>query len=447
MGASSADLPAIQVSGGYRRMGVFRQERIGAGTDLWKYWDERRAGRLGDEEWQAFESAMGCTQGACNVMGTAITMAILAEALGMMLPGASTLPFDDTRLTTAAVESGRRIVDLVRAGICPSTVLTEAAFANAMLVLAAVGGSTNAIVHLCAIAGRRGIALPLEAFDAASRAVPVLADIAPVGRHHIAAFDAAGGLPVLLAGLEDLLDNDVVTVAPPRWTDDDRRRAHEGSGSIRRRDDPVSPAASLAVVRGSLAPDGGVIKTAVATPALLTQTGPAVVFDGYEDMLARIDDPELPVSPDSVLVLRGCGPRGGDGFPEWGMIPIPRKLAERGVIDMVRVSDARMSGTSYGTCILHVAPDAASGGPLALVRDGDLIALDVSTRSLDLLVDHLELERRRTAWRPAAPRHVRGWPALFDRHVLQAPEGADFDFLRPASPEDLAFVNPVVGRS
>jgi len=442
MGAASADVPSIALAGGYRRPGNFRGAEVGAGTDLWKFWDERRAGRLGDADWQQLEAALGCTQGACNVMGTAMTMAILTEALGLMLPGAGTLPFDDNRLTTAAVETGHRAVELVRADVRPSAVLTRAAFSNALVVLAATGGSTNAIVHLCAIAGRRAITLDLADFDAAARAVPVLVDVAPVGRGHIADYDAAGGTPALLVELAEHLDRDVVTVNDGAPT---RQPPH--GWAIRPLIAPVSPAAGLAVLRGSLAPDGAVMKTAAASSRLLEHTGPAVVFDGYGDMLARVDDPNLDVTSESVLVLRGCGPRGGDGFPEWGMIPIPKKLAREGVTDLVRISDARMSGTSYGTCILHVAPEAAVGGPLALVRDGDLVHLDVARRQLDLLLDGDERARRQTAWAPTPSRHLRGWPALFDRHVMQAPDGADFDFLRPAGPQELTFIEPVVGRS
>ena len=445
MGAASANLPTIQLAGGYRRPGLFRGREVGAGTDLWTFWDERRAGRLADSDWRELEAALGCTQGACNVMGTAMTMAILTEVLGLMLPGASTLPFDDTRLTTAAHDSGHRIVELVRDDIRPSAILTPAAFDNALLALAAVGGSTNAIVHLCAIAGRRGITLEMEAFDDAARTVPVLADIAPVGRHHIAAFDAAGGLPVLLHELRPFLHRDLVTVRTPR--PDIAMVRPSAGGAIRRLDDPVTSQPSIAVLRGSLAPTGAVIKTAAASPELLQHTGPAVVFEGYHDMLARIDDPNLDVTKDSVLVLRGCGPTGGDGFPEWGMIPIPKKLIRHGVRDMLRVSDARMSGTSYGTCILHISPDSAAGGPLALVLDGDQVQLDLSGRQLNLLVADTEIQRRHAAWTPVQPRHRRGWPALFAQHVLQAPQGADFDFLRPSNAADLEFVEPTIGRS
>lgn len=444
MGAASADIPAVQIAAGYRRPGVFRGTEVAAGTDLWRYWDQRRAGRLSDRDWHDLETALGCGQGVCNVMGTAMTVAILSEVLGMSLPGSATLAAHDSRALIAASAAGGRAVELVRAGITAGAVLTRAAFGNAALALAAIGGSTNAVIHLCAIAGRRGIRLPLEAFDEASRRVPVLADIAPVGRHSIAAFDSAGGVPALLRQIADLLDHGVTTVAGTLA--DAIGPDPEPGGAIREIGDPVAAPGGLAVLRGSLAPDGALFKAAAADPRLLRHTGPAVVFDGYADMLRRIDRPGL-AAPDTVLVLRGCGPRGGDGFPEWGMLPIPKPLAAEGVEDMVRLSDARMSGTSYGTCILHVAPDSSSGGPLALVRDGDLISLDIAARRLDLLLDPAELERRRAEWRPPAPRHRRGWPALFDEHVLQAPEGADLDFLVARTQEQLVPDEPTIGRS
>lgn len=446
MAAASADVPAVLVSGGYRRPGSLDGHEVAAGTDLWKSWDQRRAGHLSDERWRALEKALGCSQGACNVMGTAMTMAILTETLGMMIPGASTLAFNDERLTAAATDSGRRIVTLVEEKITPAKILTPAAFTNALLVLAAIGGSTNAIVHLCAIAGRRNIRLALEDFDRAAASVPVLADILPAGRHTIAAFDAAGGVPALLHELREVLDFAVTTIHPDGLLAQAAPAPTAGS-AIHPIADPVSPPGGLVVLRGTLAPDGAVLKAAAASPALLQHTGPAVVFHGYHDMLKRIDDPDLDVTPDSVLILTGCGPRGGDGFPEWGMIPIPRVLAAQGVRDMLRISDARMSGTSYGTCILHTAPEAAIGGPLALVRTGDLIRLDTVRRRLDLLLPGEEVQQRRAQWRPAPSAHTRGWPRLYEDHVLQAPDGADLDFLRPARESELRFVEPTLGRS
>lgn len=438
MGAASANLPTVQVAGGYRTPGDFRGQQAGAGTDLWKFWDERRAGRLSDTEWKGLERAMGCSQGACNVMGTATCMAIISETLGLMVPGGSTIPVGDARQLEAARESGRRIVGMVREGITPSQLLTREAFARAVRVLAAIGGSTNAILHLTAVAGRVGVELDLREFDAASSSSPVIADVAPIGRHHVSAFDAAGGLAAVLESLgEEPTGPSAVAgsddVPPARV--------------IRELSDPVSVSGSFVALFGSLAPDGAVLKIAAATPRLLQHTGPAVVFDDYEDMLATIDDPKLGITPDNVLVLRGYGPRGDDGFPEWGMIPIPSYLSARGVTDMVRISDSRMSGTSFGTCVLHIAPDAASGGPLAYLATGDIVTLDTAARTLDV-VDVAEVWGARVErWAPAPSRHRRGWPRLYREHVLQAPQGADFDVLRPRCADDLPFREPLIGRS
>jgi dihydroxy-acid dehydratase len=439
MGAASANLPALQLSGGYRRAGQFHGQNLGAGTDLWRYWDERRAGRLGDDEWACLEAALGCSWGACNVMGTALTMSMMAEVLGIMLKGASTVVHDDVRLVAKANETGSRIVEMVREGVTPERILTQESFRRALLALAALGGSTNAIIHLCAIAGRRMVHLRLEDFDKAAQETPVLADVAPIGTHTIAAFDAAGGVQAVLAELEQ--------DAPASTTPSSSGSLAPKNQVIRSRQNPVTGMPAFAVVRGNLAPDGAVIKTAAASVHLLTHTGPAVVFRGYDDMLSRIDEPGLKVSAASVLILTGCGPRGGDGFPEWGMIPIPKKLADRGITDMVRISDARMSGTSFGTCVLHVAPEAAVGGPLAGVEDGDMVTLDVTRRLLAVdVAPHVLAER--IAGRPKQfPHHHRGWPALYQEHVLQAPRGADFDFLVPRSAEQLKLVDPRVGRS
>ncbi len=433
MGAASADIPALQVSGGYRRPGRFRGQEISAGTDLWKYWDQRRSGALGSEDWRTLEQAMGCTQGACNVMGTALTMAMMAEVLGLMISGASTLPFDDPRLSAKAGESGGRIVRMVHDEIRPSALLTRAAFERAMVALAAIGGSTNAVIHLTAVAGRRMIPLSVEDFGDAATKVPVIADVAPIGAHNIADFDRAGGIQAVLRHLDG---------------DPEAGDGKEAGGTVvRSRQHPVSALPALIALRGNLAPDGAVLKAAAASRRLLTHKGSAVVFDGYEDMLARIDDPDLDVNRDSVLILRGCGPRGGDGFPEWGMIPIPKKLARQGVTDMLRISDARMSGTSYGTCILHVSPEAAVGGPLAVVRDGDLVTLDCDRREIELGLSAAEIRQRTEKLSPWPSLHTRGWPALYQQHVMQACSGADLDFLVPRSIEEVAFIEPAVGRS
>ena len=373
------------------------------------------------------------------------------SVLGMMLPGSSTLPHDDPRLGERAEAAGSRAVELVAAGVRPEQVLTREAFAVALRALAAVGGSTNAVLHLCAIAGRRMVPLALEDFDAAARTTPVLADVAPIGRHTIAAFDAAGGLQEVLRRLAEPTATPADRDEPAHRTPADgrtfARSAPAGQQAIRDVADPVTEQPALVVLRGNLAPDGAILKAAAGRPELLRHTGPAVVFHGYADLLARIDDPGLDVTADSVLVLTGCGPRGGDGFPEWGLLPIPTKLARQGVRDMVRISDARMSGTSFGTCILHVAPEAAVGGPLAAVRDGDLVTVDIDRRSLDVAVPAAELARRLAEREQPAEVHRRGWPALYAAHVLQAPEGADLDFLRPRTADELRFVDPVVGRS
>jgi dihydroxy-acid dehydratase len=446
MGAASADIPTVVVTGGARPAAVFRGERIGTGTALWRLWDERRAGRLGDDGWRDLEACLACGTGACNTMGTASTVALLAEALGLMIPGSSTIPAGDPRGLAAAARAGRCAVAAVHAGRRPSAVLSPAAFANAIRVLHAAGGSTNAVIHLAAIAGRVGLDLPLDYLARLGATVPVLADVQPSGNGLMQDFDAAGGLPALLKELSALLETSASTVCG-LTVGEIADAAPAASGVIRPAGNPLRTGGAFAVVRGSLAPDGAVIKTSAATPGLLRHRGPAVVFHGYQDMRRRVDDPGLPVTADSVLVLTGCGPVGGPGMPEWGMIPIPARLAAAGVTDMVRVTDARMSGTSYGTVVLHAAPEAAVGGPLALVADGDLISLDAEAGCISLDVPAAEIARRRAAWAPPPSGHLRGWPALYRDHVLQAPQGCDLDFLRAPTPAHRRFVEPVVGRS
>jgi dihydroxy-acid dehydratase len=468
MGAASADIPTVVVTGGAREPAVFRGQRIGSGTALWRLWDERRAGSLGDEAWAELETCLECGWGACNTMGTAATVALLSEALGLMIPGSSTIPAGDPAAPVAAERAGRCAVAAVAQGRTPSVLLTPGAFGNAIRVLHALGGSTNAVIHLAAIAGRLGVPLPLDDIGRLGAGVPVLADVQPSGAGLMQDFHAAGGLPALLAELSPLLDRAQVTVtgatigdiaaavgaagatAPAGATPPAGATAPAGAAqhrAIRPLADPVRPGAGFAVVRGSLAPDGAIIKVSAATPALLAHRGPAVVFHSYDDMRRRVDDPAVDVTPDSVLVLAGCGPVGVPGMPEWGMIPIPAKLAAAGVTDMVRVTDARMSGTSFGTVFLHAAPEAAIGGPLALVRDGDLISVDAANGTIDLEVPGAELARRAAAWAPPEPVHLRGWPALYAQHVTQAPEGCDLDFLRAPTPAHRRFVEPVVGRS
>jgi len=447
MGAASADVPTVVVTGGARPAAVFQGERIGTATALWRLWDERRTGRLGDDGWRALEACLNCGTGACNTMGTASTMALMSETLGLMIPGSSTIPAGDPRAPAAAAEAGRRAVAAVTGGLVPSALLSPAAFGNAIRVLHAVGGSTNAVIHLAAIAGRVGVDLPLAELARLGAGLPVLADVQPSGDGLMQDFDAAGGLPALLRELSGLLDGGAGTIAGLTIGEIAAAApAPAAGGAIRPLDRPLGTGGAFAVVRGSLAPDGAVIKTSAATPGLLRHRGPAVVFHDYEDMRRRVEDPALPVTADSVLVLRGCGPVGA-GMPEWGMIPIPARLAAAGVTDMVRVTDARMSGTSYGTVFLHAAPEAAIGGPLALVTDGDMISVDAAAGSISLEVPEGELARRRAAWAPPASPHLRGWPALYRDHVLQAPQGCDLDFLRAPTAAHRRFVEPVVGRS
>ena len=446
MGAISANVPAVLVTGGSRPVAQFRGRPVGTGTALWRMWDERRAGRLDDAGWAAFEQSLSCGRGACNTMGTASTMAVLSEVLGLMVPGSASIPAGDPRGRAAAREAGRLAVGAVLAGRRPQSILGRDSFANAVVALHAIGGSTNAVIHLAAMAGRAGLPFPLEDIGRLGETVPVLADVEPSGSGLMPDFDKAGGVPTLLRELAGQLRTAALTITG-RSIGEVIAAAAPASGAIRPATDPLRTGGAFGVVRGSLAPDGAVIKTSAATPGLLRHRGPAVVFHGYHDMLARVDDPSLPTTPQTVLVLAGCGPVGVPGMPEWGMIPIPARLIQAGVTDMVRITDARMSGTSFGTVVLHAAPEAAVGGPLGLVHDGDIISLDVPAGTVELEVSAGELARRRAAWAAPAPVHLRGWPALYAQHVLQAPDGCDLDFLRADTPAARTFVEPVVGRS
>ena len=445
MGAISTDVPTIVVTAGARAPAVFRGHRIGTGTDLWRLWDERRAGHLSDAEWAELEGSLSCGLGACNTMGTASTMAILTEALGLMLPGSSSVAAEDPRRRSLARDAGARAVELVREELTPSHILTPAAFRNAIRVLHAVGGSTNAVIHLAAMAGRVGVPFELDDVRRYGADVPVLADIEPSGIGLMQDFDAGGGLPSLMREIAPLLETSARTITGTPLADV-LGSAAAPSGAIRTADRALHEHGAFATVRGSLAPDGALVKTSAATPALLRHRGRAVVFHGYDEMRRRVEDPALEADADSVLVLADCGPVGA-GMPEWGMVPIPLKLIEAGVHDMVRVTDARMSGTSFGTVFLHVAPEAAIGGPLALVEDGDTITVDVEEGRLDLDVAEDELERRRARWIAPPQLHLRGWPLLYREHVMQAPDGCDFDFLRAPTSAHRRFVEPVVGRS
>ncbi|MEU9897319.1 dihydroxy-acid dehydratase [Streptomyces phaeochromogenes] len=440
MAAASVDLPAVVVPGGPMLTGTFRGTPLGCGTDVWRLSEEVRAGTLSQEQFTRSESAMIRSRGHCNTMGTASTMALVAEALGTVVPGVAGTPAPDSRLLEAAHGTGRLAVDMVAADRRPGTFLTKASFHNAIVALAAVGGSTNAVVHLLAIAGRLGIDLSLDDFDRIGSRVPVLVDLQPAGRFLMEDFHRAGGLSAVLREVRDLLDPDALTVTgEPLVNHLDDAPIWDGE-VIRTRAEPLVAEGGIAVLRGNLAPDGALIKPAAASAHLLRHRGRAVVFDSIEDFHARIDDPDLDVDADSVLVLRGCGPKGYPGMPEVANMPLPKKLLEQGVRDMVRVCDGRMSGTAYGTVVLHVAPEAAAGGPLALARTGDHISLDVPARRIDLDVPADELARRTptkaTVTGFASPR--RGWERLYVDHVLQADTGADLDFLLGSSGSEVS---------
>jgi dihydroxy-acid dehydratase len=433
MGAASADVPAIMVTGGPATPAVFRGKQIGVGTDLWHYTDDVRAGRMSVAEYDELEAAAGPSVGHCPEMGTASTLAAIVEGLGMTLPGAAAAPAVDARRYQTAEACGRRAVDLARHQIRPSHILTEEAFDNAITLMLAVGGATNAVIHLLAIAGRVGVGLSLDRFHELAQRTPLLVNVRPAGKHLVEQLFHTGGIPQVLNELAPLLHLDAITVSGKTVKENLPARSYVDRDVVATLDKPFQPPGGLAVVRGSLAPGGAVIKCSAATPSLLVHRGPAVVFEDMHDLLARVDDPDLDVTADSVLVLKSAGPKGGPGMPEWGQLPIPRKLLRAGVLDMVRVSDARMSGTAFGTAVLHISPESAAGGPLGLVHNGDVIFLDAHRGVLDLEIDGTELQRRRSIQPPSAPRYRRGWHALYVRHVLQADEGCDFDFLRGRS--------------
>ena len=435
MGAASADVPAIVVTGGPMLRGRWRTEDLGSGTDNWRLWAERRAERLSDEEWAEAESCMSRSSGHCMVMGTASTMASMAEALGMALPGNAAIPAPDSRRLALAELAGRRAVEMAKAGgPKPSEILTAKAFDNAIRADMAIGGSTNAIIHLVAIAGRAGLQLPLTRFDELSRTTPLLCNVRPSGKYLMEDFFYAGGLPAVLKELLPLLHDDATTVNGRTIGDNVRDAVCHDADIIRSLAMPMAPEGGTVILTGNLCPDGAVLKQSAASPHLLTHRGRAVVFEDHEDIHRRIDDESVPIDESSVLVLKNVGPRGAPGMPEWGAAPIPARLLKKGVKDMVRISDARMSGTSYGTVVLHVAPESAVGGPLALVQDGDEIELDVPRRTLTLRVSVEELTRRRAVWHARPPHYERGYGRLFLDHVLQANEGCDFDFLRGKTP-------------
>ncbi|HEX4366406.1 MAG TPA: L-arabinonate dehydratase, partial [Rhodopila sp.] len=434
MGAASADVPAIYVPGGPMLKGNWNGITLGSGTDVWKYWAERCAGNINECQWRQIEDGIARAPGHCMTMGTASTMTSLAETLGMTLSGAASIPAVHASHSRMASASGRRIVEMAWEDLRPSDILTAEAFDNAITVDMAIGGSTNAIIHLVAMAGRAGVKLPLERFDEISHRTPVVANIRPSGEYLMEDFYDAGGLPALLNRIRPLLHVDCMTVTGKTIGENVKGAQVIDEKVILSLEKPMSRAGATYILRGNLSPNGCVIKPTAAEKRLLKHTGPAVVFKNYADMKARMDDENLDVTADSVLVLQSGGPLGAPGMPEWGMLPIPKKILKQGIRDMVRISDARMSGTSYGTCILHVSPESAVGGPIALIQDGDLIELDVEARRLHLQVSDEELARRREKWKAPAARYSRGYGQLFCAETTQAEEGCDFKFLHGGKP-------------
>jgi len=442
MGAFSAGLPAIYLPGGPQINGVWRDKQLGSGSDAWKYWDELQGGTIDEKTWDEILAGTNRSYGHCMTMGTASTMTAIADAMGMVLTGGSSIPAPDSGHIRLAAASGRRIVDMIWEDLTPNKIVTAAAIQNALAVAVSMGCSTNAVIHLIAMAARAGDPIELEAFDIAARKVPVLANIRPSGERYLMQdFHEAGGLKALLGRIRDHLELDCLTVSGKTlgaeiegaevWNDD----------VIRPTTNPVSRSSAIAVLRGNLAPDGCVMKPATCDPKFHKHSGPAVVFESPADLKKRIDDPSLEITENHVLVLRNAGPLGGPGMPEWGMLPIPKRLLEQGIRDMVRLSDARMSGTAYGACVLHVAPESFVGGPLALIKTGDIISLDVDSRRIDVQIDDAEMASRRSAWSQPKGRYERGYGWMFAQHVAQADKGCDFDYLgagfgaTPSEPE------------
>ena len=429
MGAASMGLPAIFLPAGPMLRGNWRGNTLGSGSDSWKYWAELRAGNIDEKDWEEIEDGIARSPGTCMTMGTASTMMSSADALGLTLPGVSSIPAADSNHSRMATHSGRRIVEMVWDDLKPGDILTEKAFENAITCVMALGGSTNAIIHLIAMAGRLGLKLDLVRFDQISKRTPWLANIRPSGKYLMEDFFYAGGVRGLMGELKDLLHLDCLTVNGKTIGENLKGADIYDTDVICRRETPLSKEGGLAVLDGNLAPNGAVIKQTACDPSLVKHKGPAVVFSDYNDMAARIDDDNLEVTKNSVLVLKNAGPQGGPGMPEWGMLPIPKKLLKQGVRDMVRISDARMSGTSYGTCVLHVSPESFIGGPLALVETGDIIELDIPARKLELHVEEDELNRRKNAWVPPKKKFKRGFGAIYANHITQADVGCDFDVL------------------
>ena len=431
MGAISMGIPSIFVPAGPQLRGNWRGQHLGSGSDAWKYWDERRAGRISEAEWAELEGSIARSFGTCMVMGTAATMMAIAEALGLSLPGASSIPASDSAHPRMCSAAGRRIVEMVWDDLTPQRILTPAGFDNAIRVHMAMGGSTNAIIHVVAMARRAGLKLDMARFDEISREVPVIANIRPSGSLLMEDFYYAGGLRGLMHELREMLDLDCLTITGKTLGENIAGAQVYAPDVIRPLSNPISSASATAVLTGNLAPRGCVMKPSAAEPRLQKHRGKVIAFEDYNEMAREVEREDLDVSPDHILVLKNAGPKGGPGMPEWGMLPIPRKLVKQGVRDMLRISDARMSGTSYGACILHVAPESFVGGPLAFVQTGDEIEVDVPARRIHLRVSDEELARRRSAWTPPAPRYPRGYGALYAQHIGQADEGCDFDFLAP----------------
>ena len=430
MGATSAGLPAIFLPAGPMLRGNWHGRTLGSGSDAWKYWDERRAGNIDENQWQELEAGIARSYGHCMTMGTASTMTAIAEALGMCLSGSSSIPAPDANHKRMSAETGRRAVELVNENLCPTDIITSASVQNALHVAMASGCSTNAIIHLIAMARRAGVPMDLSAFDTASKDVPVLANVRPTGDTYLMEdFYYAGGLPALMKKMAAKLNLTAKTIDGTTVAENIKKAECYNDDVIRSLDNPVYHEGSLAVLKGNLAPDGAVMKPAAAEARLHVHKGPAIVFDSYEDMKAAVDDETLDVTADHVMIFRNAGPVGGPGMPEWGMMQIPTKLVKQGVRDMLRISDARMSGTSYGACILHVAPESYIGGPLALVQTGDIIEVNIPERSLNMLVDETELARRKAAWVAPEPSVTRGYQWMSAQHIQQADKGCDFDFL------------------
>ncbi|HMJ21463.1 MAG TPA: L-arabinonate dehydratase [Terriglobales bacterium] len=434
MGAISMNIPAVYVPAGPMLRGNWHGQILGSGSDVTKYWAERRAGNIDRQAWMQIEDGIARSAGTCMTMGTASTMTSLTEVLGFSLPGASSIPAVDSNHVKMANQSGRRIVEMVWENLKPRDILRDASFNNAIASVFALGGSTNAVIHLVALAGRAGIKITLDRFDQLSRKTPLLANLRPSGKYLMEDFYYAGGLLALLNTIAPQLDLSCLTITGKTLGENIAGAEIYNTDVIRTLDNPVLESGGLAILHGNLAPTGAVIKTSAAEPRLLKHAGRAIVFDSYNEMNARIDDPDLDVDPSSVLVLRNAGPKGAPGMPEWGNLPIPQKILKTGIRDMVRISDSRMSGTSYGACVLHISPESFVGGPLALVKEGDIIELDVPERRLNLRVDDDELGRRRAAWRPKEGIYPRGYGKLYMQHIKQADQGCDFDFLEGTAP-------------